>query len=670
MITDILQNLFSVAKKIYEQVELAKANQAQCQLLKTRIEIVMNAIKDLDKMKESDHYKSGLEALEKCLHEALNLIHAFAKSKSWFKKVMKASTADEKFKTINEQLQKCMHDLNLGMVAQQIVNREQDVKAQQKDFDYIQKNQDLILKLNQEAKKDLGLIKLQQQEHAIIMVKQFASMQAKLNGLNKPKSNIDPHFQIPYFQLRFEKKLGIGSFGKVYSGLYRKQKVAIKMIERNLEKDQHELFIREVQIMSRLHSPHIVQLYGACIEPDSLCLVMECMEQGSLDTFLAKGALEPNQQKEIALSIARGLDYIHSKNMIHCDLKSANILLSEKGIAKIADFGLSRVGTQSIIGITQKSQAIEWQAPECLTVNPKFTPASDIYAFGMIMWEIVTGSKPFADVKTEREKYILEMASKGQRETLPLDVDPCYRDLIEACWQTNPSKRPSLETVIERLEAYQPAQINKVKIAVQDKTPFSPIFDKLTEVKRNAEAIKATEVVLEPSSNAALRFGTFSPKFGSPSLKQTNSDNETVQSPKEEGEKYYQRGLEAEKAKNCASAFRNYQAAVKLGHPKAHTNLGFFYLQGLGCLQKDLGKAHELFLKAAEAGHTRAMINLASMYKHGKGVSKDETQALEWYKKAATLGDANAIAASMKLQSNLQTQKAQGAKVKPVAKAI
>lgn len=655
MITDVLSTLVTVAQKIYEQVQLAKANQSQCQLLQTRIQIVIAAVKGLEKIPKADQYRPGLLELNKSLQEALKLVTKFTEEKSWFKKVLKAGISEGEFKAVNEKLQKCMENLNLGLAAQQIVSRDQDAKAQKEDFENIQKKLDTILRLNQEANKALQKLQFDQGENQAILLRQFASMKARLTD-KASKPLIDKHLQIPYYQLRFNQAIGKGAFGNVYVGQFRKQNVAIKSIESSLSKEDQEQFVRELQIMNRLHSPHIVQLYGACLEPERLCLVMEYMEQGSLYAVLGKSPLDPSQQKGIALSIAKGLCYLHSQSMVHCDLKSANVLLNAKGEAKIADFGLSKASTQSIKGISLTSQAIEWQAPECLSTHPKFTPESDIYAFGVILYEIVTGKRPFAEIQKQNTKEIIKKVLAGQRDPIPANVAPLYRELIQGCWQTNPRQRPSLETIIEKLEAFTPDLVATIKInrpAPSGAKPEVGAIEPLADKKQKADRNPSANVNVNANANAnASANATASP---SPMLSLFKAVDVDKDSNKTNAEDEYQKGMRFEKAKQYDEAFKAYSTAVKLGHIKAHTNLGFFHLQGWGGAIKDAKKAFEYFSISANKGHPRAMINLAALYQYGQGVTKDLTKAVGWYDKAAALGDENAKTASIKLQSNLQT---------------
>jgi serine/threonine protein kinase len=180
---------------------------------------------------------------------------------------------------------------------------------------------------------------------------------------------------------------------------------------------------------------------------------MEYMEKGSLYDLLGKIKLSAEQQKQMALDIARGLHYLHTQGVCHRDLKSANILVDAYGKAKLTDFGLSKTNAVSVKTIHERSQAFQWQAPEFFKRGEDYTAKSDIYSYGVILWELVTGQRPYAQMK---EKELIDFILKGNRETIPDTAPKEYKDIIQGCWHTDPNKRLELATIIHQLEAYQP----------------------------------------------------------------------------------------------------------------------------------------------------------------------------------------------------------------------
>jgi serine/threonine protein kinase len=446
--------IFKIAQSIYSHVGQVKANVSQCQRMAERIKIVTSSIKFLEAVKDKEQYKLGLNALHTCLSDCAEFIQLFLASNVWFKYILKTSTYKQRFTELYEQLQAAMLELNLGLTAQHIINREEDKADEEADYRSLLTRQEEILKLNVKAATDIQKLSLEDYERHEIVVRQLASIEERLKKLNVNPSMhlIDQRYTVSFFELQFKRKIGEGSFGKVYLGDWKEQTVAIKTIESSMTEEAKNQFVREIKIMSNLRNNCITQFYGACLESERACILMEYMEKGSLYDILEKNALSPEQQQQIALNIARGLYYLHTQGILHRDLKSANVLVNEYWQAKLADFGLSGTKAASVETIKERSQAIQWQAPECFQRGKEYTQQSDIYSYGMILWEIVTGRRPYAKIKVNLINYILE----NKREEIPDTVHREYAALITACWDADPAKRPELQAIIHQLETYVP----------------------------------------------------------------------------------------------------------------------------------------------------------------------------------------------------------------------
>ncbi|OGO93732.1 MAG: hypothetical protein A3F41_02960 [Coxiella sp. RIFCSPHIGHO2_12_FULL_44_14] len=442
-----LQSIYSIAKLIYDQARLVKANQAQCTRLAERVRIAEESVYGLNTIENKDHYQRGLNDLLTCLNNCLRFMQEFSNSNSWFKYILKTGTYRDKFQELNDELQKSMQQLNLGLAAQQIVNHQQDKVDQASDYRFILSNQDRIIQLNQEANSKIQQLSSEQREGQFIILQQLASMKEQITALNInrsiPKPLLDPRYMVPYFELMFDKKIADSAFGEIYLGRWNEQVVSIKLMENLLTEQDKDFFIREVQIISQLRNQQIVQFYGACLESGRACLIMEYMEKGSLYEVLAAEKLSAEQQKNMALDIARGLHYLHSQGVVHRDLQSANVLINKYGQAKLADFGLSKTKATSVKTAGGFSQAVQWLAPEFFTQRNNYIEQSDIYSYGVILWEIVTGQRPYATLDDILNK---------RREPIPNIVADVYVDLIEMCRQQDPAKRPDLSTIIHRLD--------------------------------------------------------------------------------------------------------------------------------------------------------------------------------------------------------------------------
>jgi len=452
-----LKGIYKVAKAIYTQVQLVQANPKQCKRLANRIRIVESAIAKLDQIPKSENFEKGLTLLENCLEESLAFISQFADKKKWYQKVVNASRNEERFNELNQQLMDCLPLLQLGLKAHEVIKREEDVADQKADAKALKAGQAELLSLNQRMMQELLAFKGAAAERDKILALQMVSLKNQLHRLSRPaeaKSVIAPRDQIACHEVIFGELLDVGSISRIYSGQWQNQPVAIKLFSAELPHEQSMEFGREVAINSRLRHSNIVRFYGASLEGDKACVIVELMHKGSLCTYLAKNKLTPAQQKQIAIDIAQGLQYLHSNSIIHCDLKSANILLDQQGHAKIADFGLAKTNAYSIQSIGKITLTIPWCAPELL-LGEEVTAQADVYGFGVILWELFTGKEPFLGASLhDLTRRILA----GEREQIPKDLPEGLGDLIQACWSNNPAERPQLIAIQRWLEQYDLAK--------------------------------------------------------------------------------------------------------------------------------------------------------------------------------------------------------------------
>jgi len=251
--------------------------------------------------------------------------------------------------------------------------------------------------------------------------------------------------------------LGQGYFGEVRLGYWRNVPVACKKVyEKSFRnKSDQEMFLREVNILSNLSHPHIVQFLGVCIDGKDKMIITEFMEGGSLNQKLRQNGfkLDSATLLKIVSDIALGMEHLHYQQVLHRDLTSRNILLTANMDAKVADFGLSKKKLDNCsVSFTMGSLA--WMAPEVLT-NPKlFTKKSDVYSYGMVIWELFSGGKdPCPKVFTH---IILanKVINEDWRPSLPHTCPQEWSSFIEQCWAQNPAKRPLFKSINETLKSW------------------------------------------------------------------------------------------------------------------------------------------------------------------------------------------------------------------------
>ncbi|XP_076955319.1 serine/threonine-protein kinase STY46-like [Bidens hawaiensis] len=261
--------------------------------------------------------------------------------------------------------------------------------------------------------------------------------------------------------LKFEYRIGGGSYSDLYKGTFCTQDVAIKALkdEYLCENVQRE-FAQEVYIMRKIRHKNVVQFIGACTRPPNLCIVTEFMAGGSLYDFLhnQRGHVDVPTIIKIAIHISKGMNYLHENNIIHRDLKSANLLMDENGIVKVSDFGVARVQNKSGI-MTAETGTYRWMAPEVIEHRP-YSHKADVFSFGIVVWELLTKKLPYANLTPLQAA--IGVVQKGLRPIIPKNTHPGIVGLLERCWQQDPSSRPEFSEIITAL-------LHCSKMEVEDK---------------------------------------------------------------------------------------------------------------------------------------------------------------------------------------------------------
>jgi len=251
--------------------------------------------------------------------------------------------------------------------------------------------------------------------------------------------------------------VGKGSFGTVYKGTYHDSPVAIK--EMNIEDSEAmEAFSHEVWMSASLNHPALVNLIGFSWSP--LCLVLEFISHGDLHDFLqsTEERLTWKQRIKMALDVASAIEYLHTRDpiIIHRDLKTPNCLIAgfspDDVMVKVTDLGEAVLLAESYTGRDNLQNPI-WMAPEILR-NESYDHMSDIYSFGIVLWEIVAQKFPFAEFPVFKSPFVTLLEDAivdGLRPTIPQYCPPAISTLIQNCWQNNSRNRPSAVEIVNRL---------------------------------------------------------------------------------------------------------------------------------------------------------------------------------------------------------------------------
>ncbi|KAL8575332.1 hypothetical protein ACOMHN_003166 [Nucella lapillus] len=285
--------------------------------------------------------------------------------------------------------------------------------------------------------------------------------------------------EFPAHSIRYLQELGEGAFGKVYKGellgLYGDNiitKVAIKTLKENSAPKIQNDFRREVDLMSEMRHPNIVCLLGVCMRQEPMCMLFEFMVQGDLHEYLimhsphsdisvvdksrggAAKVLEYPEMLVISTQIAAGMEYLASHHFVHRDLAARNVLVGDGLTVKISDFGLSRdIYSSDYYRVQSKSLLpVRWMPPESIMYG-KFTTDSDVWSFGVVLWEVFSfGLQPYFGCSNQE---VIEMIRGRQLLPQPEDCPGRIYGLMVECWNEMPSRRPPFRECHARLRAWK-----------------------------------------------------------------------------------------------------------------------------------------------------------------------------------------------------------------------
>ncbi|XP_075604804.1 mitogen-activated protein kinase kinase kinase 21 isoform X2 [Balearica regulorum gibbericeps] len=339
--------------------------------------------------------------------------------------------------------------------------------------------------------------------------------------------------EIDFQHLELQEIIGVGGFGKVYRATWRGREVAVKAARQDPDEDitaTAESVRQEAKLFSMLRHPNIIALLGVCLREPNLCLVMEFARGGSLNRALAAAAapgagaarggrrIPPHILVNWAVQIARGMLYLHEEAIVpilHRDLKSSNILLLEKmenddicnKTLKITDFGLAREWHRT----TKMSAAgtYAWMAPEVIK-SSMFSKGSDIWSYGVLLWELLTGEVPYRGIDGLAVAY--GVAVNKLTLPIPSTCPEPFAKLMKECWEQDPHIRPSFALILEQLTAIEGAVMTEMPQesfhSMQDdwKLEIQQIFNELRtkEKELRSREEELTRAALQQKSQEEL----------------------------------------------------------------------------------------------------------------------------------------------------------------------
>lgn len=292
-----------------------------------------------------------------------------------------------------------------------------------------------------------------------------------LLSLSSMPANTLDKWEVSKDRVVINRRLGEGAFGTVYGGEARIDDngqwtaVAVKTLKKGSSTEDRLDFLSEAEAMKRFDHTNIIKLLGVCLQTEPVYTIMEYMLFGDLKTYLLArrnlvndkitddSDISPKRLTMMALDVARALSYLADMKYVHRDVACRNCLVNAQRIVKLGDFGMARPTFENdYYRFSRKGLLpVRWMAPETLN-DAIFTPASDVWSFGILLYEIITfGSFPFQGLTNLQ---VLEHLKKGNTLNIPNGIKPQLEGLMNACWNLSYKKRPSACEVADFISNY------------------------------------------------------------------------------------------------------------------------------------------------------------------------------------------------------------------------
>ncbi len=256
---------------------------------------------------------------------------------------------------------------------------------------------------------------------------------------------------------RLGREMGHGSFGRVFEAwdIGGRRRVALKLLMPDT-KVEPALAVAEARRVARLHHPHVCAIFEADVIEGVHAIAMEFIPGGTVADLISLGALTSTQVRVLAAQALGALAASHARKIVHGDLKPANIMLDAGGNAKLLDFGIAQQVAGKDTGDGERSGSVEtgggqtvtlaYLAPELMS-GARVSPASDVFAFGLILYEMVTGRRAF---QAESFVDLIKLLQRPDHTGLADNLQPPYRELVRSCLAKDPAERPSAEALLRQ----------------------------------------------------------------------------------------------------------------------------------------------------------------------------------------------------------------------------
>ncbi|KAM9470111.1 mixed lineage kinase domain-like protein [Clarias gariepinus] len=471
---DIIDPILSIAEKLSAVCDEVKANKKRCRRLVQRVSALVelvNAVKHNGLGKNPELVQRGLRELKVTLESAEQVLKKYASS-SCLKRIVKAFDLGEEFGSLNERLNDAAQLLSLALQVEQrkrmeeVFKEDKRTKEDEDDRRYdCDELQNLLQSLaddnkNNKVSVDAVHVKVEQTQ------KDVQDIKGILESLRRPSLHLQDIREIRPEELTYD--LPIEPIMKcenseLFKGEYNKFTVAIKRYAYPVNTSPQQvrsIFNKEVETMKRFESPHILRMFGICVQNENgpkptYLIVMEFCEKGNLRQVLDGPSKLPWDRKiHMCLDAAQGLYRLHQseeKFKVHGCITSCKFLVAAGYRVKLGGFELAKTEI-SLKNSKQKGNSLKmYISPQQLQdINHQYDKACEIYSFGIVLWEIATRQVPFKDCNSTSSIY-KKVCEEKIMEPLPPDCPRQLKDLINACRSFEPFQRPSAGVLVDKL---------------------------------------------------------------------------------------------------------------------------------------------------------------------------------------------------------------------------
>ncbi|MCI4380184.1 hypothetical protein PGIGA_G00236860 [Pangasianodon gigas] len=471
---DFVDPILTIAEKLYDLCGEVKANKKRCRRLAVRVSALVELVKVV-KLKGLGNnpqlVQRGLRELKFTLESAEEVVKKYASS-SCLKRIVKAFDLGEEFGCLNERLNDAAQLLSLALQVEQrdrmdrVFKEDRRRKEDEDDRRYdCEELQNLLQSLAEEKEKtkvsvDAVHVKVEQTQ------KDVQDIKGILESLRRPSLHLQDIREIRPEELTYDipiEPIMKTDNSELFKGEYNKFTVAIKRYTYPVNTSPQQvrsIFNKEVETMKRFESPHILRMFGICVQNEygpnpTYLIVMEFCEKGNLRHVLDSPSKLPWDRKIcMCLDAAHGLYRLHQseeKFKVHGCITSSKFLVAAGFRVKLGGFELAKTETSLKNSKEKKNSSMMYISPQQLQdINHQYDKACEIYSFGIVLWEIATRQVPFKDCSSYSSIY-KKVCVEKMKEPLPHDCPSQLRELINACCSFEPFQRPSAGVLVDKL---------------------------------------------------------------------------------------------------------------------------------------------------------------------------------------------------------------------------